>query len=204
MADDLDSVKLAFNVLLAVALVHFYPPKHHVRARRIIDEVLQEDPDNISCLVGLGYVQEYAKQWSEASETFARVVQLLPDDLVVGLRAKEELAWSRAQVADPDKGVKDLTNVVTMLDTLDDRDHDQARCWWRLGQCYWALGGARPFATRNDRSTSDHLTLFDCHGRSRKQRGSVQVLCHFVEAARDVCTCVHISRSILRRLSFTT
>lgn len=138
-AIQLPRVKSAFNVLLATALVHFYPPKHHVRARRILDDVLQEDPDNVSCLMGLGYVQEYAKRWSDASETFARVIQLRPDDLEVGLRAKEELAWSKAQVADPDKGVKDLTNVAAMLDTLDDRDQDQARCWWRLGQCYWAL-----------------------------------------------------------------
>ncbi|GJE96722.1 TPR-like protein [Phanerochaete sordida] len=135
----LSQVKLAFNVLLANALVHFFPPKHHARARRIIDEVLWEDPDNIRSLMDRGYIQQYAKQWVEASETFYKISGLLPEDLDDGLRAKEEVAWSKAQVADPDSGVKALRVVLEVLDNLEGRDHDQARCWWRLGQCYWKL-----------------------------------------------------------------
>ena len=135
------SVRLAFNVQLAVSLVHFYPPKHHARARRIIDDVLHDDTDNTNCLMGLGYVLEFAKKWGDASEAFCRVVELLPNDFGLGLRAKEELAWSKSQLADPDHGVVALKEVLTTLDTLDGRDHDQARCWWRLGQCYWAMTG---------------------------------------------------------------
>ena len=123
-----ESVKLAFNVILAHALVHFFPPKHHVRARRIIDDVLSEDPDNIRALMDLGYILQYAKRWSDASHSFERVVALLPEDMGDGLRAKEELSWSRAQIADPDRGVKELKEVLSTLDSLEERDYDQARC----------------------------------------------------------------------------
>ncbi|EKM54043.1 uncharacterized protein PHACADRAFT_145635 [Phanerochaete carnosa HHB-10118-sp] len=135
----LPQVKLAFNVLLANALVHFFPPKHHVRARHIIDEVLSEDSENIRSLMDYGYILQYSKKWGEASEAFNKVVELLPEDLDDGLRAKEELAWSKAQVADPDSGVQELKVVLEVLDNLEGREYDQARCWWRLGQCYWKL-----------------------------------------------------------------
>lgn len=132
-------VKLAFNVLLANALVHFFPPKHHARARRIIDEVLAEDPENIRSVMDRGYILQHAKQWTEAVQEFAKVASLLPEDLDDGLRAKEELSWSKAQIADPDSGVTGLKAVLEILDNLEGRENDQARCWWRLGQCYWKL-----------------------------------------------------------------
>jgi superkiller protein 3 len=46
------SVKKAFNVALATSLVHLYPPKHHTRALRILDEVLSEDPNNVELPYG--------------------------------------------------------------------------------------------------------------------------------------------------------
>jgi superkiller protein 3 len=112
-----------------------------MRARRIIDDVLSEDPDNVRALMDHGFVFQYAKQWDDAGRSFAKVVDLLPDNLNDGLRAKEELSWTKAQVADPDCGVKGLKEVLSVLDSLEGRDIDQARCWWRLGQCYWVLEG---------------------------------------------------------------
>lgn len=171
-ADSIASVKLAFNVLLAVALVHFYPPKHHVRARRIVDDVLREDPDNVVCLMSLGYIQVLAKKWGEATEAFSRVVQLLPEDLHLGLRAKEELAWSKAQVADPDRGAMALKEVLAVLDTLDDRDLDQARCWWRLGQCHWAMAGTHSpcFILKHSLMLNFTIVIADPHSREEAYR----------------------------------
>ncbi|KAI0082004.1 TPR-like protein [Panus rudis PR-1116 ss-1] len=139
-------VAKAFNVILGVALVDLYPPKHHARALGILDEVLAQDADNVRCLMGRAYVLQYAKKWSDAAELFSRVVQLIPDDMDDGLRAREELAWCKAQSGDPDGGAKALREVLDTLDTLEGREHDQARCWWRLGKCYWDIGDA----TRED------------------------------------------------------
>ena len=88
-----------------------------------------------------GYVLEAATKWAEASEFFARVVDLLPGDLDDGLRAREEQAWCQVQTGDDHRGVDSLQHVLQSLNDLDDRDTDQARCLWRLGKCHWELGG---------------------------------------------------------------
>lgn len=135
------SVKKAFNVVSATSLVHLFPPKHHARALRILDDVLAEDPDNIRCLLGRAYTLQYANKWSEAKPLFDKVAALLPDDLVDGLRAQEESAWCTMKSHDPDGAAQALQVVVDVLDSLDGRDSDQARSRWRLGQCHWNMGG---------------------------------------------------------------
>lgn len=128
-------------MILSTALVHLFPPKHHLRALRIIDEVLAEDEDNRQCLMGRGYIMQHAKRWEDARKHFAKVVHLLPADLTDGLRSREESAWCQAQAHDPDGGSAELRGVLTVLDTLEGRELDKARCWWRLGQCQWSIGG---------------------------------------------------------------
>ena len=91
--------------------------------------------------MGLGYVLQHAKKWEQAQTMFARVSELIPNDLGEGLRAQEEAAWCRAQAHDPDTGAKELRAVLNELDELEDRELDQARCWWRLGKCQWDLEG---------------------------------------------------------------
>lgn len=128
-------------MILVTCLVHLFPPKHHVRAMRIIDEVLKQEPDNISCLLGRAYILRDSKKWPEAGDLFARVVDLLPGDTDEGLRAKEEQAWCQVQSGDTEAGSIALLDVLAELNGLEDRDLDQARCLWRLGKCYWEMGG---------------------------------------------------------------
>ncbi|KAH9947609.1 TPR-like protein [Amylocystis lapponica] len=132
--------KKAFNVSLATSLVQYFPPKHHPRALDMITQVLVQDPDNVPCLMGRAYVLQHARKWTEAGELFERVAQLLPDDLDQGLRAKEEQAWCRAMNHDLEGGANALQEVLAVLDAVEDREDDQARCWWRLGRCYWDMG----------------------------------------------------------------
>ena len=134
-------VKKAFNVALATALVDFYPPKHHPRALGIINAILAKDPDNVPCLMGRGYVLEYVGKWQEAEELFAKVARLLPDDLDRGLRAREESAWCKANSGGLEKAAAELKEVIATLDGLEERETDKARCWYRLGRCYWDMGG---------------------------------------------------------------
>ncbi len=137
----LHRVRRAFNVILATSLVHFFPPKHHTRALRLTDDVLSEDPVNIRCLMGRGYILQFSKRWGDARAIFSQVAHLLLEDMEDGLRAQEESAWCLAQSHDPETALRALEGVLNLLEPLEGRDADKARCWWRAGRCHWDIGG---------------------------------------------------------------
>ena len=134
-------MKKAFNVVLATSLVHYFPPKHHIRALGIIDEVLTLDPDNVPCLMGRAYILEASERWDDAAKLFERIAKTLPEDVGDVLRAKEEQAWCQLQVHESDTAISGLKLVLEVLEGLEDRDEDKARCLWRIGKCYWEAGG---------------------------------------------------------------
>ncbi|KAG5646300.1 hypothetical protein DXG03_003897 [Asterophora parasitica] len=140
----LPSVRLGYKVILATSLVHLFPPKHHPRALRLIDEVLTQSPDNVTCLMGRAYILQASNKWEEAATLFARVEELIPDDLVDGLRAREENAWCHCQLQDLHFGISTLESIVDILKDLEDRGEDTARCLWRLGKSYWAIDDSKP------------------------------------------------------------
>ncbi|KAI0633616.1 TPR-like protein [Trametes polyzona] len=138
----LKQVKKAFNVGLATSLVHLFPPKNHIRALRIIDEVLGEDPDNVPALMGRGFILQFAKRWEEAAEYFGKVVGLEPEDTNQASRAKEERAWCIAMCGRHYEAADQLREVIDALEQLEGHEEDKARCWWKLGRCYWEMGDA--------------------------------------------------------------
>jgi superkiller protein 3 len=115
---------------------------HHARALPIIDEVLSQSSDNVACLMGRGYIFQAEKRWKDASDLFTKVELLLHDNLETGLRAREENAWCLCQIGNLETGLERLKSVYETLQTLDSRELDIARCLWRLGKCYWDIGGA--------------------------------------------------------------
>ncbi|KAG1742187.1 superkiller protein 3 [Suillus lakei] len=139
-ARELREVRKAFHVILATSFVHLFPPKHHPRALYFLNDVLKQDPTNVDGLMGKGYVFQHAEKWEEAELLFAQAARQLPNDMDKGLEAKEESAWclSRMQV---DAGADALGEVFETLKDIEDRDIDKARCLWRIGRCYWDLGG---------------------------------------------------------------
>ncbi|EIN11575.1 superkiller protein 3 SKI3 [Punctularia strigosozonata HHB-11173 SS5] len=140
----------AFRIALATALVHFYPPKHHARALGILDDVLAQDPDNVPCLMGRGYVMQYAGNWEAAGSLFERVTEVEDEHPEHGLRAREEHAWCRMHLGDASRAAEALQVVLDSLDHLQEHGQDQARCWWRLGQCIWhARDGDKDVAYRH-------------------------------------------------------
>lgn len=126
---------------MATSLVHLFPPKNHIRALRILDEVLSEDPDNTAALMGRGFILQYAKRWDEAADLFSKVVQLDPEDLDQGGRAKEERAWSIAMCGKQQEAADELRAVIGTLEEVEGHDDEKARCYWKLGRCYWEMGG---------------------------------------------------------------
>ncbi|KAL5507335.1 SKI3 [Sanghuangporus vaninii] len=138
---DLVQVRKAFNVSLATGLVHLFPPKHHSRAIRVLDEVLSLDPNNVPCLMGRGYVLEAAGKWNEAADLFLKVASQLRDDVDVGLVAREQYAWCLIEKEQPEleTAIAELQSVLDQIEALDGYEERKARLWWRLGQCYWRL-----------------------------------------------------------------
>jgi superkiller protein 3 len=92
--------------------------------------------------MGRAYILQAAKRWKDASVLFAKVENLLQDDVEIGLRAREENAWCLCQIGNLETGVQGLQSVHETLQILDNRESDIARCLWRLGKCYWDIGGA--------------------------------------------------------------
>lgn len=91
--------------------------------------------------MGRAYILQHSERWLDAETLFAKVHGLLPTDVDEGLRAQEEQAWSIAQQGNLEAASLELQHVRVTLDELDGRGVDQARCWWRLGKCYWDMGG---------------------------------------------------------------
>lgn len=137
----LRSVRISFNVALSTSLVHLYPPKHHTRAARILEDVLTQDPNNVDCLMGRGFVFQYAGKWPEAASCFSRVCDILPEERRERLRAQEEQAWCEVQLNHFDKAIAELRGVIGLLDNKEDDDEDKSRSYWRLGRAYWEMGG---------------------------------------------------------------
>ena len=141
------SVRKAFNVALATSLIHLYPPKHHTRALRILEDVLSEDPDNVNCLMGRGYVLQRAGKWREAASCFSRASDVHPEGIRDNIRAQEEHAWCQVQLNHIDTAITELRTVIELLENEKDSDEDKSRCWWRLGKAYWEMGGKSQFLT---------------------------------------------------------
>lgn len=130
--------------MLATSLVHLFPPKHHARALSVLDEVLSQAPNNTAALMGRAYILQHDRRWDDATELFARVSDLLPGDLQLGIRAQEEQAWCQSQAGSPSAGIQGLEDVLAALTELEDADAECARCLWRIGKSYWDLGGEYP------------------------------------------------------------
>ena len=133
--------------MLGTSLVHYYPPKHHTRALRILDDVLSDDDTNVSSLMGRAYILQASGDWVVTAGLFLRVNELLPDDVDEGIRAREEHAWCMLQQGNSDVAASELKVVSEVLDNLEGREMDQARCWWRMGKCAWQTEGLYPLSS---------------------------------------------------------
>lgn len=140
LADDSLSVRKSFNVALSTSLVHLYPPKHHTRAVRILDDILTQDPNHVECLMGRGFIFQYARKWHEAASCFTRVCGILTEESRERIRAHEEQAWCEVQLNHFDQAITGLREVIELLDNEEDNDEDKSRAYWRLGKAYWEMG----------------------------------------------------------------
>ena len=163
-------------MMLGTSLVHYYSPKHHTRALRILDDVLSGDDANVPSLMGRAYILQASKDWGTAAELFLRVDELLPDDVDEGIRAREERAWCILQQGNGDVAANELKVVSEILDDLDGREVDQARCWWRMGKCAVQTEGSHPLPP------SFHTLTWHC-----RIRAGIPMFHHRSETFSFVC-----------------
>lgn len=132
------SVRKAFSISTSTALVYLFPPKHHLRAAGLLDDVLQDDSQNVPCLMGRAMVYQYADKWKEAEGLYRQVEAIKgPDDTDVGLEAREQRVWCAVRDGRRDEAIPELQAVIDLLDSLDGKEPQKGRSWWRLGQAMW-------------------------------------------------------------------
>lgn len=119
--------------------MHLYPPKHHQRAIRIVDDILRQDPNNVDALVAHGYLLQHAEKWEEAEVIFSKSAGLIPRDTPKCVRVMEESGWCLSRIK-PEPGVHVLKEVLKDL-ASEERKLDRARCLWRIGKTCWDMGG---------------------------------------------------------------
>lgn len=130
---------------MGVALVPYYPPKHHVRAARILETVLKNRPTNNEARFARAQIYETAGQWSDARQHFEKIVQ---DGLNEKQRldSKEEVGWCLVNEGKLEEGRDMLEEVIQVRDTKADKEkeaeaRERGRTWWRLGKTEWMIGG---------------------------------------------------------------
>ncbi|KAG8795273.1 Superkiller protein 3, partial [Serendipita sp. 399] len=139
MGLQLNQIFKGVNTSLACSLVHLYPPKYHSRALRILDPIIDEDPNQLDCRIARGYVHQAASRWVEARSDFDQVVGITTVDDPRYIEAAEEAAWCQVQAGDVEAGKNGLNQVIEILEDGED-DTAQARAWWRLGRATWEEG----------------------------------------------------------------
>lgn len=144
--DQFHSVKASLDTALGVALVPYFPPKHHTRAARLLNGVLQTEATNVEARFARAQIFQTAQNWSEARRSFQMILDLGGDEKEM-VAAREELAWCFVNEGRLEKGREILEEVVEMRDSRweqsgkEDEALPRARAWYRLGRTEWMIGG---------------------------------------------------------------
>ena len=70
--------------------------------------------------MGRAYILETAKQWQEAADLFDKVSNLLPEDIKVGLRAREEAGWCQFHSGELRSAIAVLQGVLDSLKAVEE------------------------------------------------------------------------------------
>ncbi|WOO77688.1 Superkiller protein 3 [Vanrija pseudolonga] len=135
----------SLDAALGVALVPYYPPKHHNRATRLLDGVLKNSPGDYEARFAVGQIKETAQDWEGARAEFQTLLDQGGDDKEM-VAAREELGWCLVNEGKLEEGRDVLESVVEIRDTRkeqegkNDEAYPRARAWWRLGRTEWMIG----------------------------------------------------------------
>ena len=81
--------------------------------------------------------------WEDSEGVFARVMALAEQACLEKetLEARGERAWCVFKCGRREEARTLLEEVIALLDAQEGRSFEQARAWWRLSACFWAMGG---------------------------------------------------------------
>lgn len=150
------------DILLGSAFVHYYAPKHHPKALKLLDGVLTDHPDSVPCFMGRGYVFAGEQRWHEARLEFEKAIALEQESQnstavpkegqpagsiwsTFRLEATEQQGWCMTKEAMLAEGIEVLRGVAEVFDADVARKIDSARVWWRIGVAEWEMGGKLGF-----------------------------------------------------------
>lgn len=131
------------NVNLAHALVHLEPPTHHGRALRVLNDLLDDQPDDLRCLADKGFVLSAASRWSEAVEALERCRRIGCDDRMLDLQIQSELSAAKMGLEDWSAAERLLQALLTSIREESESgvlpesslSGIRAKVHWQLGQC---------------------------------------------------------------------
>ncbi|KAH8928325.1 hypothetical protein BT69DRAFT_1329743 [Atractiella rhizophila] len=135
---------------------------NQLKALRLLDESLSMAEDDLECLAARGRVLVQLSRWNDGLEIFERAARVAGTDEV-----KEGRGWCLVQLERYEEGLEDLKAVVAALEgeaidvqeervgklpetkvvemkrekLKEKRSLMKARVLWKLGKCYWGMGG---------------------------------------------------------------
>ena len=130
------------ETVLAISLVHLNPPTHHIRAQRLLDNLLSRSSNNFPCLIARAYIYEHNRNWSKAFLLFSEVYGGATED-TMRFEARAERVWCMGNIGGRiTEALTELHEVATAMDQdLKTGKARKARAWWRYGQCLWSSNG---------------------------------------------------------------
>ena len=140
------SAQTSLDTALGIALVPYFPPKHHVRAGRLLSGVLDKEDTNSEARFAQAQILETSGKWSEARQHFQTILDQGGEEKMM-VAAREELGWCLVSEGKLNEGRDILEEVVGSRDTRweqtgnEDEALPRARAWWRLGKTEWSIGG---------------------------------------------------------------
>ncbi|RXK41621.1 hypothetical protein M231_01120 [Tremella mesenterica] len=137
--------RLSIDTALGIALVPYYPPKHHARANRLLSDVLSQQMNNLEARFARARILQTEGRWAEAREEFQIMLDSGPEEREA-VAAREEIGWCLVNEDKLSEGRDVLEEVVQLRETRkeqdsnDDEAYARARGWYRLGRCEWLIG----------------------------------------------------------------
>lgn len=136
------------NLILAKALITFQSPRHHPEAKALFQDILERKPKLTAALLGIGLIFEEDEDFTQAVNFLQQAAERDPDNI----RIKLELAWCRAQNGELQRGLDELEEVLSSIES-EKKSQDLAMksvALYRISYCMWHINTSA--AARKDKS----------------------------------------------------
>ncbi|EGG05699.1 uncharacterized protein MELLADRAFT_87842 [Melampsora larici-populina 98AG31] len=132
---------------LAIALTYLDAPRYHLQATRLIDKLLDKEPNHGPILMAQASILKSSQRWLEAILSFTQALKSWTDlPPLDRLEAKSDKAWCLVELERTEEAAEQFDNIIHELTELIEADPEQesihqdlAQNWYRLARCKWAM-----------------------------------------------------------------